>query len=86
MFTRQARDFEICIVPADGSAPIFVGVAGYGFNRPDISGIFGSQFAGSGFGVSGSLPPGTYTIAAFAYSTVAGTFNNVRLAANVVVR
>ena len=77
---------HVWAVPADGSAAIFVGVATYGISRPDVGAGFGSRFTASGYQVSATLPPGRYTIAAFAWSTVAGAFNNVRLAANVAVQ
>ena len=35
--------------PGSGQAPIFLGVAAYGGSRPDVGGIFGSQFTNSGF-------------------------------------
>jgi hypothetical protein len=63
--------------PGSGAAPIFVGVAGYGWNRPDIGAAYGGRFAASGFGLTvGNLAPGTYQIIAYAHSTVTGTFNN----------
>ena len=64
--------------PADGSAPIFLGVPGFG-NRPDVAAAFGSQFQGAGFGlaVSTPLPPGSYYIVAYAHSSVSGQFDAV---------
>jgi len=35
---------------------------------------------------SATVAPGTYTIAAFAWSTVTSSFNNVRMATNVRVQ
>jgi hypothetical protein len=55
-------------------ASTFVGPAGLGVARPDVGGIFGAQFSASGFGMLGSLPPGTYDINAYARSTVTGLF------------
>jgi lysophospholipase L1-like esterase len=67
--------------PAGGGAPLFLGVAAYGTARPDVGAIFGGQFTSSGFVLFvPGLPPGTYVIAAYAHSTAAGTFNNVRSA------
>ena len=77
---------HVWAVPVDGGAPIFVGVATYGTARPDVGAVFGSRFTASGFYLVGSLPAGRYTIAAFAWSTVAGGFNNARVATNVTVQ
>jgi hypothetical protein len=65
--------------PGSGTAPRFVGSAGYGGTRPDVAAAFGAQFIASGFGftVSG-LPPGVYQLAVFARSRLTGTFNNAR--------
>jgi uncharacterized repeat protein (TIGR03803 family) len=77
---------HVWAVPADGSPAIFVGVATPGIVRPDVGAAFGSRFTASGYQVTATLPPGRYTIAAFAWSTVAGAFNNVRMATNVTVQ
>jgi hypothetical protein len=64
--------------PASGATPVFLGAAQYGFSRPDIATYAGaSRFAPSGFNLTGTLPPGDYTLAVFAHSTVIGLFNNV---------
>jgi hypothetical protein len=63
--------------PADGSAPQFLGVATYGLARPDIGGIFGSQFTNSGYLLNVAVNPGTYQIVAFAHSAVRGAFKAV---------
>lgn len=76
---------HVWAIPADGSAARFVGVAATGVNRTDVGAIFGTQFTPSGYAITTSLPPGRYTIAAFAWSTVAGAFNNVGVA-NVTVQ
>jgi hypothetical protein len=61
--------------PAQGGDPIFVGAASYGGARPDVAGIYGDRFRNSGYGISvDSLPPGTYDVAVFAWSTVKGGF------------
>jgi hypothetical protein len=65
--------------PGSGTAPRYVGNAGYGGARPDVAGIFGAQFIASGFGLTVSgLPPGVYQLAVFAHSRLTGTFNNAR--------
>jgi hypothetical protein len=70
--------------PGSGS-PIFLGVASYGSPRSDISGIFGSRFTNSGFSLTiTGLSPGAYNLAAFAHSTITGTFNQASTAAITV--
>jgi hypothetical protein len=65
--------------PVDASgargAPVFVGPAAYGGDRPDVAGVFGDQFRQSGFGVTiTDLPPGTYDLALFPWSIARGGF------------
>jgi hypothetical protein len=64
--------------PAAGGAPLLIGVASYGAARPDVGAIFGSPYTASGFDVTGSLPPGTSDIVAFAHSTTTNSFTGVR--------
>jgi hypothetical protein len=67
---------------ADGSgrAPIFVGQAQYGIDRPDVGAVFGAQFIKTGYAtVATGLPSGVYDVAVYMHSTVAGTFNAVRV-------
>ena len=77
---------HIWALPEDSRPPQFLGVATYGLSRPDVGAIFGARFTNSGYTLTAPLDPGRYTIAAFARSTVAGTFTNVRTAAHVVVQ
>jgi len=65
--------------PVDASgmrgAPLFVGVAAYGGDRPDVATIYGDRFRNTGFGIDiTGLPPGTYDLALFPWSTVRGGF------------
>jgi hypothetical protein len=62
--------------PTSGAAPIFVGAASVGHSRPDVAGVFGAQFTGSGYSLQGSLPEGDYNLVVFALSSVARQFNN----------
>ena len=56
--------------PASGGVPIFLGATVYGGARPDVAAVHGAQFKASGFGlIVGSLPPGDYDLALFAWST-----------------
>jgi hypothetical protein len=71
--------------PAAGGAAVFVGAVASGSARPDVGAAFGAQFKTAGFNMVGRLPPGTYTLAVFAHSAVANTFNNT-LAVPITVR
>lgn len=68
--------------PSNGAA-VFLGAATPGAdastNRPELVPLFGADKAASGWRLTGlSLPAGTYTIVAYGYSTVTGSFSNVR--------
>jgi hypothetical protein len=65
--------------PTTGSPAIFVGVASYGGARPDVGAIYGAQFNNSGYSlIVPSLASGTYNLAVYAHSTIAG-FNQVKV-------
>jgi hypothetical protein len=67
--------------PATGAAAIFLGAAPYGGGRQDVATAFGEAFRNSGFTMSATgLSPGTYTIVAYAMSTVTGTFSQAQSA------
>ena len=56
--------------PRGGAAPIFVADAAYGGSRPDVAAVYGDRFRDSGYGLRvQGLPPGTYDLALFAWST-----------------
>ena len=64
-------------VTAEGGhgSPIWIGAAAYGGARPDVAAIYGDRFRDTGYGIIvRGLAPGTYDLAVFAYSTVAGGF------------
>lgn len=65
---------DVWAYPSAG-APQYVGRATYGQIRPDVGGVFGSQFTNSGYRLTVTLSPGQYRILAFARSMLAGTFN-----------
>jgi hypothetical protein len=66
--------------PAGGGSPVFLGAAAYGGARPDVAALFGARFRPSGYGLTvDGLPPGTYDIAVFAWSTVENGFIPARL-------
>jgi subtilisin family serine protease len=65
--------------PASGAAPIFLGAADYGGSRPDVGGLFGSEFTPSSFGLTvNGLAAGPYRIVAYARSIVSGVFDAAR--------
>ncbi len=67
------------IVDAQWGDPIFLGAATFGGARPDVGAIYGERFGRSGYGLEvTALPPGSYEIAVFAYSTVRDAFAPAR--------
>lgn len=61
--------------PAGGGAAIFLGADSTFHARMDVAAVYGSHFGGAGFDVDASgLPAGTYTVIAYAHSTISGTF------------
>jgi subtilisin len=66
---------HVYAVPTTGSAPIFLGTATLGQSRPDVSHVYGDEFLESGFTLSAPpLTSGTYTIVAYARSSLTLTF------------
>jgi hypothetical protein len=66
--------------PANGDAPIFLGVASYGDVRPDIGSIFGDQFRGASYSLAvPHLQSGTYDLVVYPHSSVAGDFRGAQL-------
>ena len=56
--------------PRNGGTPIFVADAAYGGARPDVAEVFGARFRESGYALRvQGLPPGTYDLALFGWST-----------------
>jgi glucose/arabinose dehydrogenase len=77
---------HIWAFPASSSSPLFLGVAAHGASRPDVAAVFGAPFEPSGYNLAvSSLPPGRYTVAVYAHSTLAGTFDQSQ-AVEIVVR
>jgi hypothetical protein len=71
---------DVWAYPLGSTSALFVGSATYGTARPDISATFSqTAFGNSGFVLNATLPPGSYDLAVFARSTVAGAFNNMQL-------
>jgi glucose/arabinose dehydrogenase len=61
--------------PSSGGPARFVGVPAYGGARPDVGGLFGSQFTPSGWGLSVSgLPPDSYRLIIFGWVDAMRTF------------
>jgi hypothetical protein len=66
--------------PAAGGPPVFVGAASYGGKRPDVAALFGGRFEPSGYGLAvDALPPGTYDLAVFSWSTSKADFLPARI-------
>ena len=64
--------------PDDGSPAIFLGADQAFHARGDVGSVYGPHFANSGFGIQvNGLGQGTYTIVAYARSTVSGAFTQV---------
>jgi hypothetical protein len=74
---------HVYATPAGGAAT-FLGAATYGQARTDVGAAHGTRFTNSGYTITAAsaLPPGAYTITAYAHSTASGTFN---VSASVVV-
>jgi hypothetical protein len=67
---------HVYLSPNDGAdAPIFIGVASYGWMRNDVGAAYGARFAPSGyhFTVSGA-GPGGYVLGVYAHSTATNSF------------
>jgi hypothetical protein len=72
---RGVDAVHVWAYPATGGAPIWIGAPTYGGARPDVTAIYGDRFLNTGYGMTvQGLAPGTYDLAVFAYSTVAGGF------------
>jgi hypothetical protein len=66
--------------PTSGAAPLFVGVATYGENRPDVAAVHGERYQHSGYDLTVSdLPPGEYDLTVFARKDGSGTFAPPRI-------
>ena len=71
--------------PASG-APLPVGAAQYGLVRDDVAAAYGAQFRNSGWSISArGLPPGVYTLAAYARNAATGQFSQYALAEGITV-
>jgi hypothetical protein len=66
--------------PGSGAAPVFVGPATLGINRPDVAASLGERYRYSGFEllISNLTPGARFDFVAFAHSAATGTFNNWR--------
>ena len=70
--------------PGSNQAPIFLGVASVGVNRPDVGALYGSRYNDAGYTLTvdraaAGLAPGVYNVVVHSHSTVTGAFNNVAL-------
>jgi hypothetical protein len=59
------------------SSGVWIGSADATITRDDVAAVFGNQFTLSGWSMTaGGLAPGRYRLGAYAYSSIAGTYNN----------
>jgi hypothetical protein len=60
-------------------AAVFLGAAEMGVERPDVATAFGQQVERAGWSLTApSLPPGTYDVSAYLWSTATGRFEDAR--------
>jgi hypothetical protein len=69
---------HVWAAPSGGGASIFLGAANYGQFRPDVAAAFGERFGHSAFGLTATLPAGTYTLLVFPHVIRLGTFGAAR--------
>lgn len=78
--TSGADAVHVWAWPTSGATPIFVGAVTPDGSRSDVAKVFGSRFGTSGYSmIVNNLPGGSYLLAAYMHSTVAGKFNFVRM-------
>lgn len=66
--------------PTGGGGPLFLGAAETAGDRPDVAALFGQRFRRSGYGLKvAGLPPGSWDLAVFAWSTVQNGFVPARV-------
>jgi uncharacterized repeat protein (TIGR01451 family) len=71
--------------PVAGGAATFVGQGAVTIDRGDIASFLGGEMLRSGFDVTGSVPPGQYTLVVYSHNASTGTFDQLtqfRIAAN----
>jgi hypothetical protein len=70
------EDAHIWALPTSTGEPIFLGRIRPAGDRPDVGGVFGAQFADSGYTlIVNNVPPGTYDLVVAAYSSVTDSFD-----------
>jgi len=66
--------------PAEGGAPVWLGVAAYGDDRPDVGAVFGSSASRSGYSLEVTqLPPGTYDVVVYPHRIKTNTFDGAQV-------
>jgi len=66
--------------PATGADPIFLGVAAFGGERPDVGRMFGEALADAAYGLTAdSLPPDTYDIVIYPHRAKTNTFEGAQI-------
>ncbi|MCX6546030.1 MAG: hypothetical protein NTV05_16665 [Acidobacteria bacterium] len=72
--------------PADGGAPLWLGVAACGGSRPDVGALYGPTFVDASFSlVVDQLPAGTYDVVAYAHRARTTAFE-AALSVRITVR
>ena len=82
--TSGVDTVHVWAVPLDGAPAILLGASTMGIARPDIAADFGSQFDDCGFERSFDLPPGEYTLIAYAFRTRTQTFEAAAIVSIVI--
>ncbi len=83
----QMQDLFVYAYPAGGGAPLLVGQAAVGSERPDVAAAFGGQFARSGYSIPVAwLPAGTYDLLVLARSAVSAALDASTWVRHVTVK
>jgi hypothetical protein len=61
--------------PIGGGSPTFVGATTPGVTSNDAATIHGPAYSTAGYTLTGTVPPGTYTLAVYAHNTFDGLWN-----------
>ena len=77
---RGVDTVHVWAYPADGRAPIFLGVASSGNARPDVGALYGNQFEGSSFDLTvAGLKRGLYDLVVYPHRAATGAFEGAQV-------
>jgi len=82
--TSDVSFLHVYALPANGGAAIYLGAPATGVSRTDVGGVYGAQFTPSGWDLIAALPPGTYTVVCYPWSTVVQEFRPEAAVARVI--